>query len=68
MYINAGAQLRDQKARLLSPAQPKTAGSCIHFYFNMNGNNVGTLNLYALKANEGVSDPLVSYSTNLGDM
>lgn len=68
MYIDAQAQLRDQKARLLSPVQPKTAGSCIHFYFNMNGNDVGTLNLYALKANEGTSDPLVSYSTNLADM
>ncbi len=34
---------------LVSQAQPKTSGHCIYFYYNVYGDEIGALNVYALK-------------------
>ena len=47
MYIEASAPRRPgQKAVLLSPSYPSTAGSCLSFYYHMFGNRMGTFNIY----------------------
>ena len=61
MYIDAAAQTELLKARLVSPAQPKTSGHCIHFYYNVYGDDIGALNVYALKRGEGYTDPVYTY-------
>ena len=66
MYIDASKQKELEKSRLDSPIQSKTAGSCVHFYFHMNGFDIGTLNVYA-KSQSLLGDPLVAYNTNIGD-
>ena len=66
MYIDASKQRQLDAARLVSPVQSKTAGSCIHFYFNTYGTNVGYLNVYA-RSNGLLGNALLSYNTNSGD-
>ena len=66
MYIDASKQRPLDAARLVSAVQSKTAGSCIHFYFNTFGANIGSLNVYA-KSNGLLGNALLSYNTNSGD-
>ena len=66
MYINAKDQKKSEKARLLSPSQTKTVGSCIHFYLHAYGNNIGTFNLYS-KVDDSLGFPLWTSSGNLGN-
>lgn len=66
MYIDASNQKEFEVARLDSPVQTKTAGSCVHFYFHMNGFDVGTLNIYA-KSQGQLGEPLLAFNTNIGD-
>ncbi len=48
MFIDARNQLINwQKARLISPVQTKTSGSCLHFYYHAYGKNIGQLNVYS---------------------
>ena len=67
-YIDSKEQLAGKAARLISPIQEKTAGSCIHFYFHAFGVNsdLGTLNLYGKKENS-LGLPLITISGNYGN-
>jgi len=37
LFIDSQSQKYSDKARLISPVQAKTAGSCIHFYYHAYG-------------------------------
>jgi hypothetical protein len=45
-YISAKDQTKGQKARLVSPFEIKTSGSCVQFYYHTFGSDIGTLNVY----------------------
>jgi hypothetical protein len=66
MFIDASKQKQYETARLVSPVQSKTSGSCIHFYFNANGENVGSLNIY-MKSGNKLGLPLLTLNQNSGD-
>lgn len=47
MYAEVSGNLKvGDRARLLSPRFPSTAGSCLQFYYHMYGATIGTLNVY----------------------
>ena len=50
MYIESSSpRRRGDKARLNSPIYSRTTTpSCLKFWYNMNGRNIGTLNVYAV--------------------
>ncbi|XP_055957690.1 MAM and LDL-receptor class A domain-containing protein 1-like [Patella vulgata] len=48
MFIEASLpQKSGDIARLIIPQLPKTDGSCLQFYYHMNGLNIGTLSVYS---------------------
>ncbi|CAF0741650.1 unnamed protein product, partial [Brachionus calyciflorus] len=53
-------------ARLISPSQVKSSGSCVHFYYNTNGLDVGSLKVYS-KIGNSLSNPLWTTIGNSGD-
>ena len=67
-YIDSKEQVLGKAARLISPIQEKTAGSCVHFYFHAFGqnNNLGTFNLYGKKEGS-LGLPLVTINGNYGN-
>ena len=75
MYIDAKSfenQPLFQQARLISPIQQKSAGSCIHFYYHALGKDIGTLNIYSKIFSNGdltgdLGLPIFSVSGNRGD-
>ena len=50
MYIDVANKPNYAKARLISPIQTKTSGSCVHFYYHAYGRDINQLNLYAKAA------------------
>ena len=53
------------KARLDSPQFPQTLGSCVTFWYSMNGNQIGTLSLYK-NVNGQRGNPIWSLTGNQG--
>ena len=60
------ASKQKPKARLISPSQVKSAGSCVHFFYNTNGRDVGALKVYSRIGNS-LGSPLWTTVGNLGD-
>lgn len=60
------ASQQKSTARLISPIELKSAGSCVHFYFNTNGKDVGALKVYS-KIGNTVGSALLTTIGNLGD-
>ena len=52
MYIQSHRQKYMDEARLISRLRPATSGSCLTFWYNMNGRSIGNLNVYK-KVNVG---------------
>lgn len=46
-YIDAKKQKKSDKARLISPIHTKTASTCVQFFYNANGADIGSLILYS---------------------
>jgi len=73
MYIDARifeAQPTFQQARLLSPVQAKTAGSCVHFYYHAFGKDIGVLNVYRkilTDSNDDLGIPIYTVNGNIGN-
>ncbi|KAH3887717.1 hypothetical protein DPMN_011736 [Dreissena polymorpha] len=67
MYIETSPPTRTgDKAQLISPTYPPTAGRCLNFYYHMLGPGIGTLNVY--KSQQGQNGPTIWSSTgNKGD-
>ena len=52
IYIESSSpRHRGDSARLDSPVYPATTGSCATFWYSMNGNQIGTLNVYRKMGN-----------------
>jgi len=67
MYIEASAPRRPgQKARLFSPGNLPTTGTCVTFFYHMYGNTMGTLNVYA-KVGGALGTPILTTSGNHGN-
>ena len=49
MYIEASSpRRRGDAARLWTPSLMPSAGTCLTFWYNMNGRTMGTFNIYAV--------------------
>lgn len=55
-----------QKARLISPDNPGTTGSCVSFWYHMYGTTMGTLNVYA-RSGGVLGSPVWTKSGNQGN-
>jgi hypothetical protein len=67
IYIEASApRVTGQKARIFTPSQPVTTGSCVSFYYHMYGTQMGTLNVYARTGN-AIGSPILSTKGNHGN-
>lgn len=66
MYADVQNKPINYNARLISSIQTKTSGSCIHFYFYIYGNNIGSLNVYSKKSGQ-LGLPAWSVSGNQGN-
>ena len=65
MYTEASSpRSRGDKARLISPTEPATTGSCLEFWYHMYGSQIGTLNVYIRKSNTLPSRPLWAENGN----
>ncbi|XP_048242500.1 MAM and LDL-receptor class A domain-containing protein 2-like [Haliotis rufescens] len=65
MYIETSSpRRRGDKARLDSPLLDPTSGSCLQFWYNMNGRTMGTLNVYQRQANN-LGTPIWTRSGNI---
>ena len=47
MLMEASGQQPNTKARLISPTITSSRSMCLRFWYNMNGQDVKTLNVYA---------------------
>ncbi|KAL8608892.1 hypothetical protein ACOMHN_065230 [Nucella lapillus] len=67
MYVKGSNRGANTKARLLSPAYPGTRPMCLHFWYNMYGSNMGTLNVYAKPTSgSALGAPIWKLSGNQG--
>lgn len=58
---------QNDKARLDSPVYPPTSGSCLNFYYNMYGRNVGALKVYIRPAGiTTLGRPMRTFAHNHG--
>ena len=67
MYTEASYQKPGDKARLISPINPTTPGSCLEFWYHMKGAQMGTLSVYLKINNKLQTVPLWSESGNKGN-
>lgn len=68
MYTEASSpRSRGDKARLISPTNPATAGSCVEFWYHMYGTDVGTLNVFARTGSTLPRRPIWSENGNQGN-
>ena len=66
-YLEASAPRRQgDKTWLVSATFPATSGQCFSFWYNMNGRNIGTLNIY-VKYSTGGNTSLWTLSGDHGD-
>ncbi|KAH3858324.1 hypothetical protein DPMN_100947 [Dreissena polymorpha] len=66
-FIESSApRIKDEKARLQSPVfnPPGPEGLCLHFWYNMNGETIGQLNVY--KGNGSTAELVWALSGNQG--
>ena len=69
MYTEASSpRSRGDKARLISPTNPATTGSCLEFWYHMYGTDIGTLNVYARVGNTLPTRALWSENGNQGNV
>lgn len=67
MYIESSSPRRsNDKAQLYSKPYNPTAGSCLTFWYNMHGQDVGTLNLYIIPVGASLTRPTWSLSDDQG--
>lgn len=58
MYIEtSNPQIRNQKARLISPTQSYKDGKCLYFWYHAYGPDVGSLNVYSEIQNNDTTKP-----------
>ena len=68
MYTEASSPRRQgDKAQLISPTNPATAGSCLEFWYHMYGADVGQLNIYVRTGNVIPRTALWGESGNKGN-
>lgn len=68
MYTEASnPRKRGDIARLLSPVNTATQGSCLQFWYHMQGANMGTLSVLLKTNNILMKTPLWSESGDKGD-
>ncbi|XP_077864144.1 MAM and LDL-receptor class A domain-containing protein 1-like [Saccoglossus kowalevskii] len=48
MYIDASDRPAGDKSRLLSPVYSPELSKCLHFWYHMNGEHIGSLNVYIM--------------------
>ena len=60
MYTEATSRKQGDKARIMSPANPSTTGSCLQFWYHMYRYDMGTLSVYLKTNNKLQSSPLWS--------
>lgn len=67
IYTEASSpRVKRDIARIFSPANSATTGSCVKFYYHMYGNTMGTLNVYTRIGNQ-LGNPIYSLSGNHGN-
>nr|KAG5689549.1 hypothetical protein BaRGS_022052 [Batillaria attramentaria] len=70
MYIETSSPRRPgQKARLISSQVTSTSPQCLSFFYNLNGRQIGALNVYVMTGASLASTdtPVWTKTTNLGD-
>jgi hypothetical protein len=66
MYVEASGKRPGQKAQLISQSQSASAGSCLRFWYHMNGDAMGTLNVYLRQAGQ-LGSAIFTRSGNQGN-
>ena len=67
MYIESSSPRHsNDKAQMYSKPYNPTGGSCLTFWYNMYGQDVGTLNLYVIPMGASLTNPLWSLSGDQG--
>ncbi|XP_077978870.1 MAM and LDL-receptor class A domain-containing protein 1-like [Glandiceps talaboti] len=66
MYADASSQIAGDKARLLSPMYGPALVKCLHFWYHMQGDIVGSLNVY-IKEGGVLGSPVWTQTGNTGE-
>jgi len=66
IYTEATGKKYKDKARIVSPMESSTKGSCLKFWYHMYGANMGTLSIF-LKTSRGFGRPLWREVGNQGN-
>ncbi|XP_078334103.1 MAM and LDL-receptor class A domain-containing protein 1-like [Crassostrea virginica] len=65
VYIEANGHRQGAKARLIAPSYSGRSSTCFQFYYNMHGQQIGTLSVYK-KTSRGLGSPIWSLSGDQG--
>ena len=65
VYIEANGHRQGAKARLIAPSYSGRSSTCFQFYYNMHGQQIGTLSVYK-KTARGLGSPIWSLSGDQG--
>ena len=65
LYTEATGKKYKDTARILSPVEKPTTGSCLQFWYHMYGSGMGTLSIYT-KSQNGLSRGIWTESGNQG--
>ena len=69
MYTEASSpRVRGDKARLMSPSNAATSGSCLEFWYHMYGVDIGTLNIFVKTGSTLPSRPIWAENGNQGNV
>lgn len=66
MYVEASTRHQGQKAQLISPSQPSTAGACLRFWYHMYGSTMGSFHVY-LRQGGQITNTIFNMSGNQGN-
>ncbi|KAK7098916.1 hypothetical protein V1264_003131 [Littorina saxatilis] len=67
MYTEASApRHHGDKAQIISPSQPSTAGACLQFWYHMYGRQMGNLNVYLQQGGQ-ITGTIFNISGNQGN-
>lgn len=67
MYTEATGRSSGDVARILSPIESATTGSCLQFWYHMYGSGMGTLSVYLKTGNRLANRPIWSESGDKGN-